>query len=284
MQIHAQKISPPKAPVQKLQKSQDKNCLILVCPDFAGGYTISERYSPHSSEISGLSAPWLMQLNLKKVIFALESLASVIAVQTYISFNIRELKPDLHHHFKKELCSGLMYFYEFIRKRFVDGNQYRILDNMVYRRNVMKPLPYALGWAQKNNKHISFAKRSILDSSLSSDDEDSEDSSYGGGSFKDYAELSHEQLEPRVFFTLKDFASINMDVDRGMGDASSTIRKCRSYVNETCCYGQQILHGRSFKVALDKVVLKYPKPPEIKDSDYFLCLIHWFIFFCDLTH
>lgn len=264
----------------RLEETKNKSYITLVCPDYAGGYTISERYNLLSSEISGLSAPWLMKLNITNVTFALEALGSLIAAQTYITLHLRDIEPGLKQHFKRELCSELMYFYEFIRKRFVDAKQCRIFENMVYRRYVGRNLPY-LKNLEGNDKE-DYAKKCIVDALTSSEDDEAESSS-NVDNIKEAYDTDFEQSNPNVYFTAKDFQEININKQRAVLDTFG-VNRGLNRSRAKWYYGHMDFDGQTIKLPLEKVVLKYPKLPELKDGDYLLFLSHWFIFFCDITH
>ncbi|GJQ68252.1 hypothetical protein Trydic_g10775 [Trypoxylus dichotomus] len=268
--------NPTKEKEEQTTSPKEENCLVFVCPDFSRTYTSSEVTS------GSTSASWLKKLNLENIICALEALGSVIAVQTYVSFNVSKLRPSLKQDFKRELCSDLISFYEFIRKRFVDAQGYRTVENIVYRRYAMRPLPYIVNLS-KNEENIFFARRcrrDAFDIVSFVDDEDSE-ASFNTEYSREDELVDYSHIDPNIFFTARDFEDIECP-QKVASDSNLIIT--RRFNQTNWYYGQKTLNGRVYRIGIEKVLLKYPPPPPLKDGDYLLYLMHWFTFFCGLTH
>lgn len=77
-----------------------------------------------------MSAPWLCHLNEEKIQYGLETLATFLAEEIYITLHTKYLHSQVVPYVRRELCSELQTFHEFIRKKTIDLQaQKDILEN-----------------------------------------------------------------------------------------------------------------------------------------------------------
>lgn len=77
------------------------------------------------SELPNVSSPWLCHLNEQKIQFALEALATFLAEEIYATLNTSYSDSRVAPSIRRELCSELQIFHEFIRKKTIEVHAQR---------------------------------------------------------------------------------------------------------------------------------------------------------------
>lgn len=95
-----------------------------MCQDYIIGQTTIDKFNTvqhfATSELSSMSAPWLCHLNEEKIQFGLETLATFLAEEIYITLHTDFANSNVVRYIRRELCSELQTFHEFIRKKSID--------------------------------------------------------------------------------------------------------------------------------------------------------------------
>nr|XP_022915529.1 nucleoporin NUP188 homolog [Onthophagus taurus] len=234
--------------------------LSFVCPDYFGR-SISDKYTtlqPFASSEHTFSTKWLTGLQPDRVHFALETLTTFLAKQIYLTTHFRRLTPAELYHVKRELCSELLYFQEYTRKKNADQQQYKTIDNFVFRKFYAgEALPYlSIGEVQR------YAKVSI------------------------YQQFEECEISPRY----GDFLDCDIDDDRVFYEANcfkSLIPSKKSMEKRKSPKVTTRYHGirGNEKVLVENVYLGYSRDNlPINPADYLLLLSHWFFHVCQLSH
>lgn len=98
----------------------------FICLDYVGAHSTADKFSTvqhfASSEISSMTAPWLCHLKEEKITLALEILATFLAEEIYSTTRMKFSRPQVMQYIRRELCSELQTFHEFVRKKIADLN------------------------------------------------------------------------------------------------------------------------------------------------------------------
>lgn len=108
---------------------QEMPFMVFVCSDFIGGYSEKFNTIQHfaTSEISGLSAPWLAKLNKNQLNFALETLTTLLADEIYNTLQTEFDEPAVVQYIRRELCSELQTFHDFVRRKSIELHQQKAI-------------------------------------------------------------------------------------------------------------------------------------------------------------
>ncbi|XP_065165835.1 LOW QUALITY PROTEIN: nucleoporin Nup188 [Atheta coriaria] len=109
----------------------------FLCPDYIEPASIEPFNSIHrfaTSEIYSLTSPWLSQMDQDRTTIALELVNTLLASQIFKTVSMvicdHNQKQQMHM-LKRELCSELHFFHDFVRKHSAHSNKYEVDGNRI---------------------------------------------------------------------------------------------------------------------------------------------------------
>ena len=96
---------------------------------FGDKFTSVHRFA--NSEIYSLSVPWLGQMDQSKVTHTLEVLNTLLASQIFKAMKTNYAYTKQVQLLRRDLCSELQFFHEFVRKKLINQQKYLIDGNIV---------------------------------------------------------------------------------------------------------------------------------------------------------